>query len=196
MPLYYKGEVLSDGEQGPAGSDATVVAGDGLSKTGDTLNVATPVRNIVTQEEFDALPEETKNNGFYIIDDGLGYEGVTYSTEEIRVGTWIDGKPLYRIVIPSTTPPSVSNQHKIAEVANDKETVFLDAIYTPSNTWAKTPGITVDGFLFLWYVNGAINCAVSNPKWVNVPIYIVLTYTKKDQSTISVFSEMEAGGGT
>lgn len=31
--------------------------------------VPTPVRGIYTREEFDSLPDELKNNGFYIIRD-------------------------------------------------------------------------------------------------------------------------------
>lgn len=71
--------------------------GDGLSKEGDTLSVTTPVRSIVTQAEFDALPEEQRSSGLYVISDGGsggGTTGEVYSTEETRIGTWIviDGK--------------------------------------------------------------------------------------------------------
>lgn len=83
--------------------NASPAAGDGLSKEGDTLSVTTPVRGIVTQAEFDALTEAQKNSGLYVISDGGGGGGVSsagevYSTEETRIGTWIDGKPLYQKV--------------------------------------------------------------------------------------------------
>lgn len=89
------------GPPGPAGSDATVTAGDGLSKDGDAISVDTPVRSILTQAEYDALSEEKKDKGLYVIDDGNGgpsggFSGEVYSMEETRIGTWIDGKPLYR----------------------------------------------------------------------------------------------------
>lgn len=35
----------------------------------------------------------------------------TYSTNEIKIGTWIDGKPLYRKVIQTTIPTSGNNQN-------------------------------------------------------------------------------------
>ena len=86
-----------------AGKQDTITAGDGLSKEGDILSVTTPVRGVVTQAEFDALPEEQRNKGLYVIPDGGeggggsgASGGEVYSTEETRVGTWIDGKPLYR----------------------------------------------------------------------------------------------------
>lgn len=80
--------------------------GDGLSKDKNTISVTTPVRGIFTQEEFDALPEEQRNRGLSVILDGEGGGGSSggtsvwevYSTEETRIGTWIDGKPLYRRV--------------------------------------------------------------------------------------------------
>lgn len=33
----------------------------------------------------------------------------TYSTDEVRIGTWIDGKPIYRRTI-TTTVPNINNQ--------------------------------------------------------------------------------------
>ena len=60
----------------PGGSN--LIAGDGLSKEGDTLSVTTPVRGIFTQEEFDALPEEQRNTGLSVIlggEDGGGGGG-------------------------------------------------------------------------------------------------------------------------
>ncbi len=32
------------------------------------------------------------------------FNGEIYSNEEVRIGTWVDGKPLYRRVIEITTP--------------------------------------------------------------------------------------------
>lgn len=90
---------------------ATYIAGDGIDITetaeGPKIGVTTPVQGIVTQAEFDALPEEQQNKGFYVISDGDGdggggggeSAGEVYSTEETRIGTWIDGKPLYRIAL-------------------------------------------------------------------------------------------------
>lgn len=107
-PKGDKGDPGEQGPPGPAGSDATVTAGDGLSKEGDILSVDTPVRSILTQDEYDALSETQKSKGLYVIDDGnsgsggggsSSSSGEVYSTEETRIGTWIDGKPLYRKVI-------------------------------------------------------------------------------------------------
>lgn len=58
------------------------------------------------------LPPEEKNRGLYFIKDSGGVPSgceEVYSTEETRIGTWIDGKPLYRTVIGFTTPASSSD---------------------------------------------------------------------------------------
>ena len=50
-----------------AGKQNTITPGEGLEKSGDTIGLTTPTRGIVTQEEFDALPEEQKVTGFWVI---------------------------------------------------------------------------------------------------------------------------------
>lgn len=44
--------------------------------------------------------------------------GETYSTTEQRVGTWIDGKPLYEQVLTGATPTVTSNGTSASEVAD------------------------------------------------------------------------------
>jgi hypothetical protein len=56
----------------------------------------------ITKAEYDALPSSKLTDDIlYCITDGGGSGGgsseVNYSTEEQRIGTWIDGKPLYQI---------------------------------------------------------------------------------------------------
>lgn len=45
----------------------------------------------------------------------------TYSTSEIKVGTWIDGKPIYRKVVavdfPTSTTPTINYPHGISNIA-------------------------------------------------------------------------------
>lgn len=76
------------------------------------MGVKTPVQSILTQSEYDALSEEEQNKGLYIIDDGVNnsFSELNYSTEEQRVGRWIDEKPIYKrsvslsnVTIPSST---------------------------------------------------------------------------------------------
>lgn len=124
--------------------NAAPSAGDGIDITetaeGPKIGVTAPVQSIVTQAEFDALPEEQQNKGFYVISDsvgssgggGGGSSGDVYSTEETRIGTWIDGKPLYRrTYILNVSCPGLS------------ETVILDNGLPAVDTPAKLYGIAV-----------------------------------------------------
>lgn len=112
------------------------------------IDALTQVKGIYTQSEFDALPEAEQRKGMYVISDsgGSSSEGDSgesldvYSTEEQRIGTWINGKPLYRIVIKATTP-AASSENTSTEVAsysaNVEEVVRCNAIIT-SGTGQKT----------------------------------------------------------
>lgn len=112
----------------PVGGTGTeLTAGDGLSITDGIASVDTPVRSILTQFEYDALPEDKQNKGLYVIKDSGGSSGGgsdelldVYSTEEKRIGTWIDGKPLYRRVFESTIP-SVSTDWQIINPFSDSD---------------------------------------------------------------------------
>lgn len=121
MPPYYAlCYIIKTAEDSGGGN---ITAGDGLSKEGDTLSVTTPVRGIVTHAEFDALTEAQKNSGLYVISDGGGgggsgeeSTGEIYSTEETRIGTWIDGKPLYRMIVEGTTGTTANAENTVYSI--------------------------------------------------------------------------------
>lgn len=59
------------GPQGKPGSGADLTFDGGLTKDGNIVSVTTPVNGILTQTEYDALPEQDKNSGMYIVkEDG------------------------------------------------------------------------------------------------------------------------------
>lgn len=126
----------------PTGSDLT--AGDGLSKDGDALSVDNPVRGIYTQAEFDALTEDQKASGTYFVDDGAsgggdgGGSNEVYSTEETRIGTWIDGKPLYQkiIYLPNVSLSASTAWRSVAPPIDDLEAVcFLTSLVGNAGSW-------------------------------------------------------------
>lgn len=50
--------------------------------------------------------------------------GEIYSTEETRIGTWIDGKPLYNIVKQGVTPSTSNSWNKIVEIPSMDRLLF------------------------------------------------------------------------
>lgn len=171
-----------------AGKQNAIAAGDGLTKEGDTLSVATPVRGIVTQAEFDALTEEQRSKGLYVISGGGGESaGEVYSTEETRIGTWIDGKPLYRIVFSATTPSGLEpvpvlnlDDHGIDKVI--KIEGFLNS------KGGSTQFICSSGFIpaseYTWIFRATVNSSkqiilqVTTNDLMESPATLMIEYTK------------------
>lgn len=170
-------------------SVSELIVGDGLSKEGDTLSVTTPVQGIVTQAEFDALPEAQQSKGLYVISDGGdggdggASAGEVYSTEETRIGTWIDGKPIYRKVSSISLKNNTSDQHfDIGLTAVDTVTNLRIIIKrsTTANGWVVSNYMTG---------GGTITCGIRLDYllWVSVvtfsdiagqPAYAIVEYTK------------------
>lgn len=125
--------------------------------------------------------------------------GEIYSIEETRIGTWIDGKPLYRKVYLATVPSDVYGADVIPSsnmpsnmdfswvtgiVQNGVGTYFVPYVwsYNDSNQGDQNNYAVI-------YVHGVRKCitmrAVGIP--VGKPVYCILYYTKTtDQTTVQV----------
>lgn len=90
MSFRYKDQTI------PTGGGTDFTTDDTLTMSQEQeLSVTTPVQRIVTQAEYDALPEAERNKGLYVISDGGSEEisGVQeYDTEDgWHVRKWSDG---------------------------------------------------------------------------------------------------------
>ena len=107
-----------------------------------------------------------------------------YSTTEKRIGTWIDGKPLYQITYSTTTPSTLNTSTELVSLptgvttANVIElkymfyTIYNDAMPT-SYYYDSNSRCTV------WIrSNGKITCTVSSSNYSNTNMYITIKYTK------------------
>lgn len=177
------------------------IAGDGIDITetaeGPKIGVTTPVQGIVTQAEYDALPEAQQSKGLYVISDGGNggdggaSAGEVYSTEETRIGTWIDGKPIYRIAINATTPASAGTDASVEVAsysANVEEVIRLSAIITSKTGQKITAPYYRTNDERAWIAYNPPNYTnVQNKNSVrmmvgtaivSLPITIILEYTK------------------
>lgn len=85
---------------GVDGSDVNTSFDDTITENSDgSYGVASPVQSIMTRTAFNALPEEQRNKGMYVVHDdipGIGLIGRNiYSEEESIIGTFL-GNTLYR----------------------------------------------------------------------------------------------------
>lgn len=93
------------------------------------------------------------NNNVYLDSSGIVHnktklsDVLTYSTNEIKVGNWIDGKPIYRKVINIGTLPNSTRKEIATNISNLK---LVTKIYGVATTGAYT--ITVPDT----YPNGAV----------------------------------------
>ncbi len=134
----------------------TLTAGDGITIQENAISVTTPVKNI-TQAEYDALSEEAQNTGLYIVTDAnINFDSPEslYSTEETRIGTWIDGKPLYRKTIKQVATISGGTiEESIPEFLQSARLVNIEGcFYVKSNDVTRYPlnYMHTDGY-YSWY---------------------------------------------
>lgn len=183
------------GPQGPAGSGSDIIAGDGLSKEGDTLSVDNPVRGILTQAEFNALTKEQKASGTYFVDDGMtcaGECGDVYSTEERRIGTWIDGKPIYSKTFSGVTQKNTNAVVGFADISDlsidtvveingvvnsDLGTGIVGLSCTRSDASLQLVGVSTD--------KKKLNVFVQSDSFTSKPFHCTLKYTKTTDQEVS-----------
>lgn len=118
---------------------------------------------------------------------GGGSAGEVYSTEEIRIGTWIDGKPLYRKVIAAETGDKISANTNDKNSLYDVSALNIDTLCSMNatsfawETWINPP-ITVNffgGYSMTVYIDNNFICERHTvPEYSNCPLYVTITYTK------------------
>lgn len=149
----------------------------------DSLPVAA-----MTQAEYEALSEEEKQDDTVrIITDDSPPAGESspspsldvYSTEETRIGTWIDGKPIYRIVLSGTTGSNTT----IADTTPlaIETVVSVHGIVKNKNGYVyPVPNNTSSGYISIYLTtrNETVNISTSIESLTSRPITIILEYTK------------------
>lgn len=179
------------------GGGTILTAGDGMTIADGVASVDTPVQGIFTQSEYNALPDNKKNKGMYVIRDAGGSSGGggessdIYFTEETRIGTWIDGKPLYRKVIEFTFPSSGGwhNGPSYGEV--DTITRFEGFVNASDGGVLRLPYLNTGGSWSIGInpdnVNGnVIRLDIGSTTAsivVNQPAFLIIEYTKPTDTT-------------
>lgn len=106
-----------------------------------------------------------------------------YSTTETRIGTWIDGKPLYRKVIDFGALPNASEksvEHNISDLDNvikysaiSKNTQYGSQFPIPLTS---TAGLTSNIYIYFTLTNIVIGTGSDRTSFTQT--YVILEYTK------------------
>ena len=121
--------------------------------------------------------------------DGGGADtaGEVYSTEETRIGTWIDGRPIYRRVFQITTPSTLNANTRVYTGFNDLQEVtsFRCIVHQPVDSKRTAfsqfnlPKVG-DYESSTCYVqsNGGIYMRVGRDLYAGIPAVVIVEYTK------------------
>lgn len=204
----------------PAGSEATVtrtgsnanpVFNFGIPE-GDPGNPGTPGapgakgdpgkdatingKNAVTLAAGQNVTVTTGDDGTVTI-SAAGGGGEVYSTEETVIGTWIDGKPLYRKVYVTNAPNVINSEVPVIQGLNPNfnfvkiyGTAYDSAI---NNSYYPMPmQYSSEFFISAFIRSNNLYVMISSIGYKNIPCWFVLEYTKTtDQATLETESTNE-----
>lgn len=141
------------------------------------LAVENPNKGILAQAEYDMLSPEEQKKGVYFVDDGNGLEVVesnVYSTEETTIGRWVDGKPIYRQVIFTSTGNSSGGTTIGTLEAPIDYITQIQGVINSNNSFVTPYSL----YSHLWINRNNILFYTTNKDYTYKPITIIVEYTK------------------
>lgn len=185
---YYDGNTFSSygGGSGDGGKEVFIQSTEPTEETAELW--------------IDTEDDSWNNIGTEVVDTLEGNEGNrapsvravnelnTYSTEEVRIGTWIDGKPLYRKIVTYTPSAIIGEAGKVTDIyiqhgiSNFKQLcgqkcITSDGYILP--TLGSKSGTTLDyGTCIRAVTTETINLRLVNDSFTIRTWYITLEYTK------------------
>lgn len=132
--------------------------------------------DIVSPYDDDVL---TYDNGVWVNKPAQSGSGINYSTSEVRIGTWTDGKPLYQITKTLTTGIAINTYGTIdlpsGVVVRDLKGYIYRANYESVDMFN---GYINNGQIFVTIRNGDIQYMISNVFSDIIELDITVQYTK------------------
>lgn len=174
-------KIISDGVElviPTGGTDFTVDPTLTMSSS-NVLGVTIPVKGVVTQEEFDALPTTEKDQGVYFI-PGPGTAEIEniYSLEEMVVGRWIDGKPLYRKTMQFKTPSVTNTATAVAYNLDWDFLLVVNGFLYRTSTSRYTVAVTNFSYEFSGTGPGTLFMSLSDANATGMDCTATFLYTK------------------
>lgn len=145
-----------------------------------------PVKYL-NQNEYDKLSKEEKEGTLFIVDSigdpdsffPFGNADI-YSMEETRIGTWTDGRPLYRKVFKFTSPGSTNSSAIL--VLPDEIDSLVNSYGSIENTYGYKISLTMNKNVILYYNTSTspkeLHFFVQDSSILSTPVILVAEYTK------------------
>ena len=116
-----------------------------------------------------------------ILEDGINHKEFSnkqiYSTNEIQIGKWVDGKTIYRKVF-SVTTPSSPNSSTIATIPNLDTLVKFDGFFVAGDVQIMPINFYINStYNIVTYIyDNEVQCNPSS--YQNLPGVLIVEYTK------------------
>lgn len=139
---------------------------------------------VMTKEQYKILTEEEKTGRFFLVESRtapqpLQYIEEVYSEEETRIGTWFDGKPLYRKTYICNQNVSSGSEFKLPVGFNIDSLVYINGYVKYANAVSIMYQPLVNKFNGVGLSPNKENIVISNGNTLLCMIYfIVIEYTK------------------
>ena len=104
-----------------------------------------------------------------------------YSTGETRIGTWINGKPLYRKVLNFGALPNASEKSVSHNIANLKDIIKLSAISKSTSVYFPIPlgsSASLSANIYMIATNTDITIGAGSDRSGFTQTYVIIEYTK------------------
>lgn len=193
--LTFDGNGTIVGLRGRLTKNRTVISGS-YGNIYNTYNRTFPLQAVISVVSGDtlnfAVETGTANNGTLRVESSIICEYIedyyitqsisesnTYSTNEIEIGRWIDGKPIYRKVLSGTTHATAGTVTSIDITSLNVDTVVN---YRSVVNWNGT-GYMTDGYYgsstayLMAYANSNTEFRIYS-RYASRPYYLILEYTK------------------
>lgn len=159
-----------------------------IDLTEDTVTSDTMLEGTIAHAANGAVIEGTIPNGeemtfgtypSNIVINNCNCESV-YSLEETRIGTWIDGKPLYQKTF-SIILPNTSSNTTIATLPNGAVIIEYRVVLTKTRSdgayYYNVP-FDKDVNIVVWFWEYRARCNVGNSEFYSCPGFLTVKYTK------------------
>lgn len=141
----------------------------------ETKRIFIRVKNGVTVNNAKCTPKLNKGLSSNPFDNS---ESEVYSTNEIKIGRWVDGKPLYRKVIIGTCASAINTTLTLGNISNLKDVAEINANWKANDNYRYFMSNPSESPVVYINASGDVNENHKGTYFNSVSIIVTIKYTK------------------